>query len=360
MILAMTPDGSTHTINAWVDNGNPVMAITERLAKELALTTSVDSSGNIRVTGNIPEKIRIGGMNILLKNLTQPIEVVKGTRIGAGLDVDINIPSTVLKDYDILIDYPSKKFTIAVPGSIHFKGKPVQGFFNTQNFLIQMAARSGTDEFNLALDLGTPVSFISRDLISKWNKGHPTWPSMHGAVGIANLWGMEDEPEWQLLRIKNLSFGEIVVSDFIAVSCPPDWLDYFTKRVGIPTAGLIGAQALLDYSIGIDYAHKTIYFQRLGNTTKEGMDLVGLILRPEVNGRYIILGVADYKEKPSVDGVMKGDVLVKVNNDPVDGLTMGGVWSLLQDRPGTICTLELQRGGKSYMVKTKVHRFLSN
>ena len=354
------PDGSIQMINAWVDNGNPVLSITERLAKELALTISVDSSGSMQVTGNIPVKIRIGGMDIFLKDLGQPIEVVKGARIGAGIDADINIPSTVLKNYDVVVDYPSKEFTIAAPGSIHFKGKAVKGFFNAENFLIQMAVRSDYDEFHLALDLGTPVSFISRDQISKWIKDHPTWPSMHGAIGITNLWGMEDEPDWQLLRINNLLYGGITLSNFIAVSCPPDWLDYFTKRVGIPTAGLIGAEALLDYSIGIDYVHKTVYFKRLSNAATEDMDFVGLILRPESNGVYRILGVADYNGNPSVAGAMKGDVLLKVNDNPVDGLTMGGVWSLLQGHPGAIDNLELERDGKTFIIKTKVRRFLSN
>ena len=353
-------DGSIKMIKAWVDNGNPSMTITERLATELGLRTAVDSSGTIRVIGNIPEKILIGGKEVLLKDLIQPIEVTKATSVGSGLDADINIPSAVLKNYDVVVDYPYRKFTIGSPGSIHFQGKPVHGFFNPKNFLIQIPASLDSDTFNLAFDMGTPVPFIFRDLISKWSKAHPAWPSMYGAIGAANLWGAEDEPGWELLRINHMLYGGIEFSDIVAVSCPQPWLDYFIKRVGISTAGLIGAEALLGYRMGIDYAHRTVYFQHLDSSVKDEMGLVGLILRPETNGRFSILGVADFKGNPSVTGAQKGDFLVKVNNNKVNGLTMGGVWSLLHGRPGTMYTLELERSGKHFTVQTRVHRFLSN
>jgi hypothetical protein len=171
---------------------------------------------------------------------------------------------------------------------------------------------------------------------------------------------MEDEPQWQLLRINNMLYGGIVLSNFVAVSCPQNWLDYFIKRVGISTAGLIGAEALLDYRLGIDYAHGIIYFQHIANSVGTDMDLVGLTLRPETDGRYSILGVADYNGKPSVTGVLKGDILQKVNNNNVNGRTMGEVWSLLHGRPGTVYTLILDRAGKQFRIKTKVHRFLNN
>jgi len=352
------PNGKMERVRAWVDNGNPSMSITERLANQLELKPPSGSSDSGTVKA--PERILIGGMQLWLTNLKQPVEVEKAKSVGAGIHAEITLSSTVLQNYDVVIDYPGKKFTIASPGTIHFQGKAVYGFFNTQNSLIQIPAKLDSGEFNLALDIGTPISFISRDLISKWSKVHASWPSMHGAIGAANLWGMDDEPQWQLLRINSMLYGEIVFSNFIAVSCPQDWLDFFIKRVGIQTAGLVGAEALLDYRLGIDYTHRIVYFQHIGNSVETDMNLVGITLRPETDGRYSILGVADYNGKPSVAGVLKGDILQKVNNNIVRGLTMGEVWSLLHGHHGTVYTLVLNREGKQFIVKTEVHRFLSN
>ncbi len=68
----------------------------------------------------------------------------------------------------------------------------------------------------------------------------------------------------------------------------------------MPTAGLLGAQALLNYRVGIDYAHSTVYFD-IGRIVQfPDFDVMGLILRPEDDGRFTILGVADFNGKPSV------------------------------------------------------------
>jgi len=349
------PNGTIKQVNAWVDNGTPDLSITEHLAKELKLMPA-NNKGTIKPPG----KIQIGGMPIVIKNLKQPIEIVKGPTVGSGLEADINLPSAVLCNYDVVIDYPGRQFTIGSPGSVQFAGKAVKGFFNPQNHLIQIPGKVEGQRFNLALDAGTPVTFMSADLTSKWSKIHPSWPLARGAIGIANLWGLDDEPDWQLLRVNKMEYGGLTFSDMIVVSFPADRLAYFQKRAGIATAGLMGAASMLNYRIGIDYTHGTIYFQRVSKPVEVDMSLVGLTLRPEADGRYSILGVSSYNGKLSAPGVLKGDILLKVNNKIVSGLTMGKAWSLLHGNPGTSYTLTVQREGKQFTVNAVAHRFLCN
>jgi len=350
------PNGTIKQVNAWVDNGTPTLSITDRLANELKLKPQ-DNSGLI----NPPVKIQIGTMQVAFdKNIKVPIEIIKGSTIGSGLEADINLPSALLCNYDILINYPSRRFTIGSPGAVHFRGKAVKGFFNPQNHLIQIPAMVEGQGFNLAFDVGTPVSFISGDMIAQWIKTHSSWPYVRGAIGIANLWGLNDEPDWQLLRIDKMLYGGLTFPDLIAVSFPADRLDYFQKRAGITTAGLMGAASLLNYRIGIDYDHETVYFQRVSKPVEADMTLVGLTLRPQKDGRYSILGVSIFDGKPSVKGVLKGDILLKVNNKDISGLTMGKVWSLLHGNRGALYTLTIERAGKLFNVQAMVHRFLSS
>jgi len=89
------------------------------------------------------------------------------------------------------------------------------------------------------------------------------------------------------------------------------------------------------------------------------MDFVGLILRPEPDQRYTILGVADYDGKPSVPDVKAGDVLLGVDGAPATGATMGQVWSLLGGIPGQTRSLTVERDGRHFTVDATVHRFLS-
>jgi hypothetical protein len=348
------PNGKMKEVNAWVDNGTSTMSITARLAKELEITTS--HVGRDSVVAK--PAILIGRMRVKTDDLHEPIELESSPTVGSGLEADINLPSTILHNYDLVIDYPARQFTMATPGIVHFRGKRVKAFFNPHYYLIQLPAQVDNSRFNLALDVGTPVSFISADLISLWSRAHASWPSMIGAVGIANLWGLDDEPDWTLLRVANLAYAGITFTDQIVVSFPRDRLAFFSDRAGISTAGLMGAASLLNERIGIDYKNGLVYFERLGSAAGPDMNLVGLILRPESDGRFLILGVASDRGASSVPGVSKGDVLVKVNGHAVTGLTMGAVWALLHGNPGADFTLIIERSGNQMTIHTLAHNFL--
>src|SRR5690349_17293003 len=140
---------------------------------------------------------------------------------------------------------------------------------------------------------------------------------MTGAVGSANMWGSDDEPMWKLMRVDRLQYGPLFLANVPVAAFPKDRFDYFSKRAGIPTAGILGSNALINYRVGIDYAHSTVYFD-LGRTFAfPDFDVIGLILRPEDDGRYTILGVAIVNGKSSLpqgpDSIQPGDHLIAVN-----------------------------------------------
>jgi hypothetical protein len=350
-------DGQIRLVKAWLDNGSPVMSITGRLAAELGLPVTADSAGGL-VGTHSHAAIAIRGMRLPIAGL--PIEVVNATGVGNGVDAEITLSSMLLSRYDLVIDYPGLKLTIGMPGTLRFEGTAVKAFIHPKNALIQIPATMDGDNFHLALDLGTPVSLIDKNLIEKWGNAHPAWPSVSGAIGVANLWGLDSEPEWRLLRVHHLRFGGIDLRSLVAATCPSEWLDYFIKRVGMSTAGLIGAEALYSFRIGIDYAHQTVYFQKRDNAVATTFDCVGLTLRPEGDGSYLVLGVAKANGLDAVGGVQKGDSLLTINDHPVRALTMGAVWSLLSGTPGADCRLSLGRGGKTILVSARVARFLAD
>lgn len=355
-------DGSSKRVRAWVDNGNPDMWITGALAKRLGL----DVSGDVKdtpfgkeQTAPVPSALLVGGMALHATGLERVQVVLDRDSIGPGTSAEINLPSTVLRNYEVLVDYLNRELTIAVPGTLHFKGTAAKASLNPDNALIQLPAKITGEDVNLALDVGAPFGLVSQDLLGKLRQAHPQWPHMTGGVGPANLWGLPEEAHWELLRIPSLHYGGIQLTDVGVASFPKQIMAWFEKRAGMPTAGLIGANALLNYRVGIDYAHSTVYFEQVSKGRASGMDVVGLTLRPEPDGRYSVIGVADFEGKPSVADVKPGDVLVAIDKVPAKGGTMGQVWSLLGGSPGEVRTLTLDRDGKQFTAKATVHRFLS-
>jgi hypothetical protein len=358
-------NGTTQRVHACVDNENPDLYLSQRLA-ELA-GGSISCNGQLCST-TPPAEMYIGGITITLggripgSGIKEAKVPAGGAPIAPGLDAEINIPSTVLRGYDVLINFPGSELTIAQPGTLKFKGLKTRVIVSGGSGIIQVPSQIENKKYNLGLDLGSSISFFSQELFDRLASVHPDWPHMIGAIGPANMRGQSDEPKWKVMRVDRIQYGPLFLTNVAVVDFPNDRLTVFEKRAGIPTAGVLGADALLNYRVGLDYAHSTVYFD-IGRTfNSPDFDVIGLILRPEDDGRFTILSVADFDGEPSVPqgqaGVQTGDHLVAVDGILVLGSTLGQVWSLLGGLPGEERKLTLERGGRQFTVVATVQHFL--
>jgi hypothetical protein len=353
------PDGSTQTIGAWVDNGNPELYLSRRVATLLGLALKC---GDQECSAPAPAEILIGGMSIPLAGLKEaktPLRpVTEAAVLASGMNAEINIPSSILRHYDVLVDFVERRFSIGEPGTIHFRGSSAKVLINGENGLVQAPSQLEGKKYNLALDLGSCISFLSEELFDRLAAAHSDWPRMTGAVGSANMWGAPEETKWKVMNVGRVQYGPLFLTNVPMVALSKSILEFFEKRAAMPTVGVIGSSVLLNYRVGIDYAHSTVYFD-LGRTYKfPDFDVVGLILRPEGDGRFTILGVADFDGKPSVEGVQPGDHLVAIKELAVQGATMGQIWSMLGGAPGQEKKLTIERAGKEISVVAKVQHFL--
>jgi hypothetical protein len=353
------PDGSTQTVRAWVDNGNPDLYMSRRLAMVLGLAVSCNDR---ECSAPPPREMTVGAMTIPLNGLKEakiPLKPVSAAAVlAAGMNAEINLPSSVLRHYDVLINFPEHRFSMGLAGTIHFLGSSAKVQINAENGLIQVPSKIENKKYNLALDVGSCISFVAEDLFDTLAAAHPDWPHMIGAVGSANMWGADPETKWKVMRVDRVEYGPLFLTNVAVVALPKAVQDFFEKRAGMPTVGLLGANVLQNYRVGLDYAHSMVYFDIGRLFTFPDFDVVGLVLRPEDDGRFTILGVADFDGKPSVDGVQAGDRLVAVNDLPVTGSTMGQVWSMLGGTPGQERRLTIERGGKQFVVAATVQHFL--
>jgi hypothetical protein len=360
------PDGSAQRVRAWVDNGNPELSLSRRLATQLGLAISCNDSAQ-ECSSPPPLEISIGGMKIPLVGVKQakiPLKPVDAAAVLApGMNVEINLPSTILRHYDVLVDFPGHKFSIGAPGTIHFRGPSGKVQVNADTGLIQIPSQIEKKKYNLALDLGASISFLADDVFDKLAAAHPDWPQMTGAVGSANMWGSNEETKWKVMRVDRVPYGPLFLANVAVVEFPKDRMDFFSRRAGVETAGLIGSNALLNYRVGLDYAHSTVYFEFGRMFSFPDFDVIGLTLRPENDGRFAILGVADFEGKPSVstgpDGIQPGDHLIAIDTIPVQSSTLGQVWNMLGGTPGQQRTLTIEREGRQFTVAATVQHFLA-
>jgi hypothetical protein len=354
------PDGTTQRIRAWIDNGNPDMYLSRRVATVLGLNVTC---GEKECSAPPPHEIMIGGLKLPLNTVKEakiPLRPPTAAAVAfPGMSAEINVPSTILRNYDVLINFPGHEFTIAPPGALKFNGSKTKVLVNAENGLIQIPSQIERKKYNLALDVGASISLLAPEPFDTLAGAHPAWPHMTGAIGPANMWGLESEPQWKLMRIDRIQYGPLFLTNVPVAEFYKDGMAFFEKRAGIPTAGLIGADVLANYRVGIDYAHSTVYFDigRLFNFPE--FDVIGLTLRPDDDGRFAILGVADYDGKPSVPEIQAGDHLAAIDGIPVPGNTLGQVWLMLGGEPGKERRLTIGREGKQISFTATVRHFLA-
>jgi len=353
-------DGVTQRVRAWVDNGTTDLWMNQRVAGWMGLDVTCDG----QVCSAPPKsrvvslEIAIGGMKVSLPAIGEIKVIANNGSLAPGTNAEINIPSTVLRNHDVLINFPEQQLTIGQPGSLKFNGVKSKMFVNPANGLIQIPARIENKNYNLGLDVGSAISFLAADLFDKLSTTHPDWPQTTGAIGPANMLGSQDELKQKLMRVERLQYGPLFLTGVAATALTGDAKASLEKAAGTATAGLVGANALTNYRIGLNYAHSAAFFD-IGRTFKfPDFDVVGLVLRPQDDGRFSIAGVADFEGKPSVPEVQAGDFLVAVDGTPVPGSTMGQVWLMLGGSPGQERLLTIERGGKQFTVAAKVQHFL--
>jgi hypothetical protein len=289
---------------------------------------------------------------------------VLASAIGPGMSAEINIPSTILRNYDVVVDFPDRELTLSTPGRVKFKGVKNKMTVQSGDGLIGIPSKIENKNYEIGLDLGSSVNFLSEELFEKISGAHPAWPRMMGAVGPFNTGEYADEAKWPLMRVERLQFGPLFLSDVAVTGFHQNLLKnrigQIEDRSGFASSGVLSSEALLNYRVGLDYAHSEIYFD-IGRTVRfPDFDIVGLILRAEGDTGFSIIGIADFDGKPSVSGVEAGDRLVAIDETPVSDFTLGQVWSLLQGAPGTERRLTVSRAGKQINVRATVQHFLGD
>ncbi len=355
-------NGSVEHVRGWVDSGNPDLWMSQRVAQLLGMNLACEGpicSGSPKSL-SVPLEAMIGGMRIELPT-DKEIRIPAGkSALAPGMSAEINLPASVLRNYAVLVNLPDREFTIGPPGSLKFNGIQIKMLLNASNGMIQIASKIDNKNYDLGLGLGSSINFLSEELFDKLSNAHPDWPHMTGVVGPFNTSETSDEPNLKLMRIGRLQYGPLFLTDVAIARVSKDRNLVLADRASLPSAGLLGSEALMNYRVGLDYSHSQVYFDIGRTTALPEFDVVGLVLRAEDDNRFTIIGVADFDGKASVPEVQAGDHLLAVGDSPVADFTLGQVWALLEGSPGQERRLTIERGGRQFTVIAKVQNFLGS
>ncbi|MEW6756828.1 MAG: PDZ domain-containing protein [Acidobacteriota bacterium] len=344
-------DGSWRQATAWVDTGNPQLVFGGPLAKDLGVEWDEQAprTPGGKVDASPPSGMRFGRVSLPLDGVSCAV-FPEWTRPFPAVPAEANLPSTLLRRFDVCFDYPGMVMTLGAPGTLVFRGDRVPCIADPTSGIVQTQVTIGGEASSFALDNGATYTLVDERLVARWRREHPDWPSRAGLVGCANLWGMQREPEMPLLRPPEMSVGPVTVAGAGVAGFPGGLFEWYSQKTSAPVAGLLGPNALMAFRVGIDFRGGALYLERRREDNRHDMDLVGLTLRPSREGTFEIL------EAAPDSGARAGDVLLSVGGLEVQGRTQGEVVDALRGRPGEKRLLTLRRAEKILRVEARVER----
>jgi predicted aspartyl protease len=353
------PDGSPRKAKFVVDTGGGAFIMGAQLAKDLAL----QQVGPIRETEDghgvqsAAPKVSMGGMDLDLSGVNTVISL-DANRVDARDDSEGLMPSSVLRKYHVIFDYPANEFTLAKPGSIKPAGERFSAPLGRMGFP-RIALTIGGETQGYLLDTGATYTMISQETLKSWSAAHKDWPHGTGATGAANMFGGNIENNAMMMRFPNAQWGSFQLDNFAAVSRPNGTFETNMSRLmSTPIVGAIGGNVLKLFRIEIDYANSAVYLQKKGAVEPHDLDVIGLTLRADKYGTIIVSGVCETAAKETSNAVKQGDKLIRVDDFEAMGQPLSAIQKRLSGKVGDTKTLIIIRNGQQLTVKAIVARLL--
>lgn len=342
-----------HAVRAlfWLDTGGGAVILSGPLAARLGLKPvgkTFTAEGNVIAATQLP-KISIGGLALQLKDANAFLEVSKKSTLD-GTGAEGALPLRALRSYQVVLDYPRARLSIAHPGALRPEGRQVAAHFSKPGFIAVTATVSGRS-YGFLLDSGGQYCMVSQEILAEWEQQNPRWPRVTGAYGPANMMLGPVEASFRMLRIGALQWGPFSLKNVGCVSRPKGNYEQMMSRLtDRPVVGSIGSNVLRHFRVDIDYPNERLYLKRADSGAEPPLDMVGVTLEPSGEG-YSIAGVAREEQK-----LRKGDRLLSIEGTPIQGLTAAQVIARLAGMPGTTRKLTIERDHKTLTVNAPVIR----
>jgi predicted aspartyl protease len=305
-----------------------------------------------------PLPARLGGRELNLSGV-QMIGLPDRKWVLSRNEAEGMIPSNLLRNYDVVFDYPGRQFILAKPGTSRPRGVSLKTPISTLAGFPRIEVEIGGKTYGFLLDTGGSFTMISRTVVDRWIKEDPAWPTAVGAVGFANMFGGEVENGALMLRIPELRLGTLALKGVAAVSRPEG--NFEKSMSDLMTAPIIGALAgnvLRDFRVEIDYQNGLTQLVQSGTSPDADLVSVGLVLRAEPDGTLAITAVCSTASSDVKEGVLPGDKLLAVDDASLTGKPLAAAAMALQGETGTRKRLIVERHGESLTVTVKTMALL--
>jgi len=346
--------GPGRTVRALVDSGAGADLV---VARPLIDGLHLDEAKHIH--------IRLGGMALVFDENKLSMAGLPGdTTLNGEHRIEASLPSTILQNYDVVLDYAKRTLTLAPPRSLRHQGTRVPCRVNPETGMLSVHMKIAGENYPVAIDNGSAYSWFSKPVVGAWIEKNPDWLRGTGAVGDANMNGASDEATAVIARAPELLLGTLRLQQIgfagfqnTVDTDHEDMFAWYSKKTPEPVIGWIGGNVLKSFRLELDYADNATYWLPEAPLDPHDLDQVPITINPELDGSFTVIGIAERKGQKLMDGVEPGDKLIQAGELKTSGATFGQVLEALHGKPGETCILVLDRAGRPVRVSATVVPF---
>ncbi len=321
--------GRASTLQTQIDTGGGALILARRAVDDLglALRGKADKEGFVQIA---PPGLHISSDAVSVPFAASTIG--QTSVVSPGATSPAFLPGGFLRDYVVTYDYTS--------GSLGLNAPPLRA----AQIPVRVSAKSAFPRIDLViegetmgflLDTGASFSMLSQRVVDRLRSNNPSWRSVHGAYGPANMTGAFGEREATMLRIPQARLGPMVLEPLDVVSRPAGTFEqYMSSLMSAPIAGALGGNVLRNFAFRLDYPQQRLEMRFTRRAWPSELTLAPVIVQPQRDGSYLIAGALNIPE-------LAGARLVEVDGHDVDGLSLYAVQQLLRGKPGSTRSLSI-------------------
>jgi hypothetical protein len=352
------PNGKIKTVLFWVDSGGDIVFLSGPVARELGLREAgpiFNAMGHTRSHFVTKPGLALAGMKIELADVSVAASLSNSKDAFVGVEAGGFLPATVLKHFDVVLDYPALIFTLARSGSITHRGVSVPMMVQPKTGFARVELEIEGERYGFLLDTGAAYTGISRSVMDDWAANHPLWHHSIGAVGAADMVGKEFDAGNELLRIPEIQWGSIRLRNVGMVSRSAGVYEKsVSEDMAGPIVGALSGNVLRRFRLDLDYPGGVAYLKLDGSSDFTDLACAGIVLEIKDNGDVVVSGVSRRDGVAEIAGVEPGDIILRVDDHEMTGSSLAMALDHLSGTPGHRKLLTIQRGGKVLSVSVTV------
>jgi hypothetical protein len=350
-------DGRMRPARLVFDSGGGAMILDEGLANDLGLQPTGEpiTDGGVRFVPTVPPVAQFGSTVVVLSSSKTFIHMGKSS-FDTRERVEGMLPGKALEPYQVVLDYPKQRFTIAPSGCVRHRGEHVPSPFLPASGHPGITVTVDGAKYGLLLDTGSRATLAGRDLLERLSAAHPSWPHSIGASGTADMPG-SDGREF-LLRVPELVWGNFHIRNVLFVSRPDATYSPDHFETPEPIMGALGGNVLKNFRIEIDYPHGQTYLEQSADDAGSDMNSAGLVLDVDAAHNLVVQAVSTTAPALTKRRIRPGDEILEIDGKRESPWTIIDASNALAGAVGERKQLVIRRGGKTLSTSVAVATLL--